>query len=494
MNVVSRSVHSSSDYVHFIKRRAAQGIATLAVRYGLVICINLAGTVALSRHIGPALWGMLGIAQLIGLCSQEIFARGLASYLIKKDTPPTAADIRGTFALQNFLGLIAMGVVVIVAQPVERWYEQERLQVFIEAAAVASYGYALRGVPLALLERDFDYLQVSIIEIVESVVFYAIAIPLSWMGQIEAGLVSAIVLRSWAPTFITFILKPVRPAFWFRRMDASPVAGFGFSVAASSLVNIAIYSVPVIFVGKLSGMNELGLAQMAFSLYSNLLFVTAAVVRLNLSVYARLIEHADEFTTTINQHLRILVAGLVPLVVIFSGLAPIWTNFVFGQRWHGLSSLLLVQAPGYLLAAVFWGVLNPALLVSGKHHLVLLALGVFLIVYSALTRLLSPAWGAMGVAIAFSTTEILFQLLLFWMYGIKRLEYRKIFPEIILGAVSIAILSMCAQHNLLVAFLGLTVYLVLWRTRNWNALVSASKDFHVAPWRHSAQIFVPAER
>jgi hypothetical protein len=41
-------------------------------------------------------------------------------------------------------------------------------------------------------------------------------------------------------------------------------------------------------------------------------------------------------------------------------------------------------------------------------------------IYAVLTRLLSPAWGAMGVAIAFSATEISFHPLLFWMYGIDR--------------------------------------------------------------------------
>ena len=98
----------SSDHVHFIKQRTAQGFATLAVRYGLVICINLAGTIVLSRQIGPALWGVFAIVQLVYLSCQEIFCRGLASYLIKKEAQPSPTDIRGTFALQNLLGLAAM--------------------------------------------------------------------------------------------------------------------------------------------------------------------------------------------------------------------------------------------------------------------------------------------------------------------------------------------------------------------------------------------------
>jgi len=77
--VPSSLLSDEGQSVHSIKRRAAQGIATLAVRYGLVICINLAGTIMLSRHIGPSLWGVFAVAQLIYLSSQEVFGRGLAS-------------------------------------------------------------------------------------------------------------------------------------------------------------------------------------------------------------------------------------------------------------------------------------------------------------------------------------------------------------------------------------------------------------------------------
>jgi O-antigen/teichoic acid export membrane protein len=273
------------------------------------------------------------------------------------------------------------------------------------------------------------------------------------------------------------------------------ILDFGISVAASSLVNIAIYSVPAVFVGKFSGMTELGRAQMAFSLYSNLLFVTAAVVRLNLSAYARLIEQTVELSIHVNQHLRILAAAMVPLIVIFAGLSPIWSSLIFGQKWQGLSGLLLALAPGYLLAAVFWGVLNPALLISGKHRLVLIWLAGFLVLYAVLTRWLSPGLGAMGVAIAFTSVEILFHPLLFWIYGLKHLEYRKFFPEIAIGAIFMGVLWICAQHALWTGLLCSTSYLLVWCTRNGKILNSVCRGFDLVNWHRSTQnLVLPTDR
>jgi hypothetical protein len=109
------------------------------------------------------------------LSSQEIFGRGLASYLIKKQTLPSLDDIRATFALQNLLGLAAMGSILAAAHPIARWFGQGQLYVLLTAAALACYGYALRGVPMALLERSFDYVKVSVVEIIENILFYVTA-------------------------------------------------------------------------------------------------------------------------------------------------------------------------------------------------------------------------------------------------------------------------------------------------------------------------------
>ena len=105
----------------------------------------------------------------IYLSSQEIFGRGLASFLIKKDISPAHDDIRATFALQNLLGLAAMGSILAAARPIARWYGQDQLYLLLTAAALACYGYALRGVPVALLERSFDYFKVSVLEILENI-------------------------------------------------------------------------------------------------------------------------------------------------------------------------------------------------------------------------------------------------------------------------------------------------------------------------------------
>jgi O-antigen/teichoic acid export membrane protein len=456
---MSTLVEPDAVVIEDIKRLAGRGASAMVTRQGLGIVINLLGTIALSRLLGPAVWGIFAIAQVVYMTSREIFGRGIASYLIKQVAVPSPEDIRKTFALQHLAGFAFLAIIVSLAHPAAAWYGHPELFPLMLASGLASYLYSWRGVSVALMERTFDYVQVGTIEVLEAAVFYLVATGVAFSGHVIAGLAVATLLRGLLPTVLAFLLMPVRPAFLFAGRNAFAVADFGFFMAASSLVNVALLSVPVVFVGKLAGTEALGLAQMAFALYGNFLFATAAVLRLGFSTYSRLVAFPGQLENSVNQHLEILAVALVPAIVLFAGLGRIWIPLTFGAKWHGLSPLLLALAPGYLLASVFWGVLNPALLASGRHRPLLLWLAGITITYAAFTWLLTPCFSAMGVAAAFSLSQVIFLPLLFWIFRPTyiRLRYKITFRELSIGAVFLAVLA-CARGvtDLLItgAFLG----------------------------------------
>ena len=471
--VIARPVETSHGHELFtLKALARRSMATLAVRYGMVIAISLAGTVALSRLVGPRIWGIFAIAQVVCLSSQEIFGRGIATYLIKKSGAPSAIDLRNTFALQQLLGLVFLTGAAVLAFPASRWYHSQELASLLFAAAAASYAHAWRSVPVALLERELDYVKVAFIEILEAATFSGTAIVLAWLGHPIAGLVLALALRSLLPTALAFTLKPVRPHLFFCRNTVSTVADFGLFVTGISVVNIAVLFVPAIFVGKLAGVESLGLAQMAFSLYSNLLFATAAVLRLSFSTYSRLAQYPGEMQKTVNNNLETLAIVLAPAIVLFAGLSPIWVPLVFGAKWQLLPQLLLALAPGYLLVSIFWGIINPALIVSGKHRYIFYYLAGSTVIYAQFTAVLTPRIGALGVAIAFSANNIISIPVLLWMYaGVHgRLRFRKVLTEIATGMAFVALLWAAARYTIAGAGIVLVVYSVLWYLRNSHAI------------------------
>ena len=455
-----------------IMRLAAKGAGTMVAWQAAGIVLNLAGAVILSRVLGPGLWGVFAIAQVVYMGSREILGRGITPYLIKQAAAPSAKDIRSAFALQHLAALAFWLATLIAARPAATWYRHAELTPLLLASGFASYSFALRAVPVALLERAFRYAEVGAIELTEAATFNGLAIAFACFGHAIAGLAIATMARGALPTALAFFWKPVRPALYFCWRNSVAIAGFGFFMGASSLVNVALLLVPALFVGKQAGTYALGLAQMAFALYGNFLFATASVLRLGFSTYSRLAEFSGELERNVNRHLQMLSVLMVPAIALFAGFSPYWVPAVFGTKWRNLPPLLVALAPGYLLASVFWGVLNPALLAVGRHRSLFLWLACITSTYAGLTWWLTPHLAAMGVAVAFSLSQLLLLPALLWIFSRtgSRLHPGKTFRELILGSAFLYPLWILVQRSVSTAMVLTAGFLGWWLVRNRECL------------------------
>ena len=456
-----------------LKQRARHSMAALFVRYGLALVISLAGIVLLSRLVGPEIWGAFAIAQVVYMSSQEILGRGIATYLIKQQNAPSTIDIGNTFFLQHLIGLVFLLGSGLFAYPAARWYAHKELIPLLFAAALASYLYAWRSVPVALMERELHYVRVAVVEILDATSFSATAIAFAWFGLPILGLTVALVARSLVSTIAAYLLKPVRPRILLPHDSISSVMDFGGFITASSLLNIVILSIPALLGGWVIGIAKVGQVQMAISLYSSLLFASAAILRLSFSAYSRIVEYPGELQRIVNNNLEAAALFMVPAIVLFAGLSPAWVPWVFGAKWSTLPVLLLAHAPAYLLASVFWGIMSSALVVSGKHRHMFVFLFCFLAVYATLTVLATARLGALGVPLAASTTHVLLYPFLFSMYrrSVGDVRFKKVAAELLRGALFTVLLWWSAQSWGWMAVLAACVYVVFWYLGNSRSLV-----------------------
>jgi O-antigen/teichoic acid export membrane protein len=174
----------------------------------------------------------------------------------------------------------------------------------------------------------------------------------------------------------------------------------------------------------------------------------------------------------VNSNLETLAMVLAPAIVLFAGLSPVWTPLIFGAKWQLLPQILLGLAPGYLLVSIFWGIINPALVVSGKHRYIFYYLAGSTLVYALLTALLTPRLGALGVAVAFSANNLVSVPVLLRIYASVhgKLRLRKVLTEITIGMVFVALLWAAARYSIAATALLMLAYSTLWYMRNSHAL------------------------
>jgi len=463
--------------VRSITNMAARSLAMLVARHVLTILASLLTTIIVSRRVGPSVWGLFAIAQIAVLSSQDVLGRGGATYLIKKKQVPTSLDIDVAFTLQQAIGIVLMLATIGLAIPTADWFSQPEMMWLLFAAAIAIYGYTWRSIPVALLERDLDYRRVAIVEVLDTGLFASIAILGSLLMEPIFALSIALIARSAIPAISALSIRPHRTRLrWLNQSESEIRIGstFGSSVALSSLVGIGMLWVPALFVGKQRGMAELGLLQMAFSLYANLLFATAAILRVNFSKYSRLMNHGDELRRALKQDLEILACCMIPVIVLCCGLSPGILPLVLGPKWAGVPLFLLTLAPAYLVLSVFWAVFNPALLAAGKHKEMTIMLLGLLISYVLASWAAVDRLGGVGVCSAFSIAQVLFHVVLLFrfkaVYG--DISMTKVFSEISIGCVFLVLIWVAAEERLQLAIALSVVYAAVWCVRNLSKLYS----------------------
>src|SRR4029077_1924773 len=314
--------------------------------------------------------------------------------------------------------------------------------------------------------------RVAVVEILDATSFSVTAIAFAWFGRPILGLTVALIARSLVSTIAAYLLKPVRPRILLPHDSVSSGMDFGGFITASSLLNIAILSIPALLGGWVIGIAKVGQVQMAISLYSSLLFASAAILRLSFSAYSRIVEYPGELQRIVNNNLEAAALFMVPAIVLFAGLSPAWVPLIFGAKWSALPSLLLAHAPAYLLASVFWGIMSSALLVSGKHRHMFVFLVCFVAVYATLTVLASSRLGPFGVPLAASATHIVLYPFLFSVYrrSLGDVRFKKVAAELLRGAVFTALLWWCAQYWGWMAALIACVCVTFWYLGNSRSL------------------------
>jgi PST family polysaccharide transporter len=164
------------------KKRALLGGLALAARTGLAQLIILGGTVVLARRLLPAEFGAFAMIQF-ALAALTVFGdAGLAGALVQRKAPPTQRELSSVFFAQLGLGAIVFVLASLLGELLPWiWPDLPEGSPWILRALAFSFVLtSSRVVSMLLLERELQFVRVSILDTINSVVFYLVASSSRW--------------------------------------------------------------------------------------------------------------------------------------------------------------------------------------------------------------------------------------------------------------------------------------------------------------------------
>jgi O-antigen/teichoic acid export membrane protein len=408
-----------------LRARALRGGAYLSIREGVGIGIRLAGTLVVTRLIGPTDYGLyagaLAAVAFLGIVAQM----GVGVYVIRLEEEPTKEIYDVTFTVVTVTGLAIMllGLAVSFAIPAS----------VVSPSHIAPFQVLILALPLnvlwtpaqAKLERNLQYRRMAWIEVGGDVVLCVVPITLAVLGAgVWAPVAGYVAWQAWL-LLASCAAARYRPRLLRRREVAREMVRYGLGYSSATWIYQARELSGPVIVGTLLGPKALGYTALAVRITETLCFAARATWRLSIAVFGRLQADLGRLAVALSEAMALQVVALGPILGGFALLATVLVPAIFGEVWRPTVELLPFVFVAYLLTSTFN--MEASLLYVRKENRVMILTNVVRIaILFGVGFALVPAIGTLGWAVAMAVHPLGFAPCVRRVDRILEVRYRPI--------------------------------------------------------------------
>ena len=384
-----------------VKGRAIKGIAALTGRTFLLQIISFFGFFLLTVFLGQEEIGLFfAISELVAILGYFSDV-GLAAALIQKKEKPKVEDIRSTFTIQQILVLTLLIIIFCLSPWLRRFYNIDSTGFFLLVSLLIGFFLAsLKTVPSVLLERKLKFDLLVVVEIVESFLFYGLAVFLAWQGWGVASYAWAVLARGVAGVILIYCFSPWPVGLAFEKDSLRHLLKFGVPYQANTFLAVIKDRLMNVFLWKIVGATGVGILGWAQKwAQMPLRFVMDAVMKVTFPAYARMQADKKELKKAVEKTLFFLGLIIFPLLVGITVLAQPLVHLIpkYGKWEIALIALYLFLVNSFW-AAVTTPLMN-ALTAVGKIKIVFKLMVMWTVLTWVIYPILAIKYGFNGVAL-----------------------------------------------------------------------------------------------
>ena len=328
-----------------VARRALSGAVLLGVRGVLVRALGLVGNVVLARMLVPEQFGIVAFGWTFLTFAGFLSDAGLAAGLIRRPEAPSRYELQAVLALQ-LAGTAALAVLVaVVAAPFGLIGQ-------VTAVMVASLPLSALRTPAAIvLERSLTYRPLAVVEVVDSIAYFAWAVTTVAMGWGVWGLATAMLARSVAGTATMLAMSPVRALR--PRWDVAAirlVLRFGVQYQLVSFANVLRDEGLNLGTAGLVGVHVLGLWSLSEKLLVVPFLLFTSLWRVSFPAMSRLLAGGVDLRDTISRGITIGLVTTGALLAPLAAAADVGVPALFGEEWAPAAAVIPWASLGLMFA------------------------------------------------------------------------------------------------------------------------------------------------
>lgn len=333
MAIVESSEHldpTSELSLELVKHRAVKGVLFLTFRTFILQVVALVATFLLTVFLEPREYGVFFLVSAVINFFAYFSDIGLAAALVQKREAVTEEDLRTTFTVQQIL-VLGLLIVIFAATPfLRKWYGFETNSIFLFWALALSLLFSsLKTIPSVLLERRLDFNRLIVPQIVETLLFNAVAVFLAWRGFGITSFTIAVLVRGLSGLIIIYFLEPWMPAFAFSRKSLRRLLRFGLPYQVNTFLAVVKDDGLTAVLGAILGASGIGLLGWAQKWgFAPLRFFMDQVIKVTFPAFSRMQEDREELSKAVSRSIFFVCLLVFPSLVGLILVAPILVEII----------------------------------------------------------------------------------------------------------------------------------------------------------------------
>ncbi|MFA6888189.1 MAG: oligosaccharide flippase family protein [Candidatus Woesearchaeota archaeon] len=245
--------------------------------------INFILKIILTRILLPDDFGVMSLIFSITSIMNILFTLGWTEKLIAKKQDAKKAFYT-IFTLLFIIGLFFTILIIFISPFLATYFNTPQLTNLLQLYSLTFILFPISIIYSTYLQKYLLFLKKTTCEIISSTVFFVVAIILAYLGYGIWSLVIAQVVQAAVFTLILFIsVGRWFPTFTYDKMILKEFYCFVKESGTGNILGILILTVDNLFIGKYSGIADLGYYTLAFSLST--LFVSVISISIGNVVF-----------------------------------------------------------------------------------------------------------------------------------------------------------------------------------------------------------------
>lgn len=348
-----------------LKRLIFKGSIYLTIRQILGLILSVISLFVIFRYLGPENYGYLAIALGIWSYITTISSFGLDVFLIREKSDYETAKVRQLYSFIVFTSIIITFFAIGFAPVLGYWIEDNNI---INLFRFLALGFIIKQIgllPQALLDKSLKYKEVSFIELLNQLTYYAVAIPLVIIGYSYWGVAIGYLISGLLSTVLLYRLNPIKITtkidYKFVKGALKYGLGYQFSVWTWQLRDLTV----PLFVSRFGGVEVVGIINATIQIVNRLSFLRMIFWRISISALAKIQDDASVLLNWIRKGASYQLI-LVGSILVGFGLFSPWVVNIVGQKWQKIETIFPFIALGVLTNTMFS--MNCSALFVKKHN------------------------------------------------------------------------------------------------------------------------------